>query len=243
METAQNFITKAPLQNNSMVKISSYFKRFTLAMLTFLVLASVSLVAKAQTLGTYSNTSIIAGKNTTVTPSAAPTGTTSAVAYTHSSFTGVLTVNPTTGVVTVTDAKQAGTYTITVKAFGTGTATQTFTLTVTDTECSQGTFTGSTSLSVGNNPQSVAIGDFNGDGKQDLAIANTGSHNVSIRLGDGNGGFSGSAIISVGVYPVFIVIGDFNGDGKQDFATADAGSNFVSIRLGMEVVDFQAVPI
>ena len=38
-------------------------------------------------------------------------------------------------------------------------------------------------VTVGTNPQSVAIGDFNGDGIQDFAAANDSSNNVSIRLG------------------------------------------------------------
>src|SRR5205823_614511 len=46
-----------------------------------------------------------------------------------------------------------------------------------------GGFSGSTEINVGANPSSVAIGDFNGDGKQDLAVANYSSHTVSIRLG------------------------------------------------------------
>ena len=61
-----------------------------------------------------------------------------------------------------------------------------------------GGFSGSTEVSVGSNPHSVAIGDFNGDGKQDLAVANANSDTVSIRLGDGLGGFSGSTEVSVG---------------------------------------------
>ena len=38
-------------------------------------------------------------------------------------------------------------------------------------------------------PTSVAVGDFNGDGKLDLAVANYGSSNVSILLGNGDGTF------------------------------------------------------
>jgi len=95
-----------------------------------------------------------------------------------------------------------------------------------------GGFSGSTEITGGSQPQSVAIGDFNGDGKQDLAIANLTSSNVSIRLGDGLGGFSGSTNIGVGTNPTFIAIGDFNNDGKQDFAAVNGASSNVSIRLG-----------
>ena len=87
-------------------------------------------------------------------------------------------------------------------------------------------------VSVGSGPMSVAIGDFNGDGKQDLAVANFRSGTVSIRLGDGLGGFSGSTEVSVGSIPESVAIGDFNGDGKQDLAVANADSDTVSIRLG-----------
>ena len=76
-------------------------------------------------------------------------------------------------------------------------------------------------VTVGTYPISVAIGDFNGDGKQDLATANVDSNNVSIRLGDGSGGFTSPAVpeVTVGNDPISVAIGDFNGDGIQDFAT------------------------
>src|SRR5262249_51955678 len=86
-------------------------------------------------------------------------------------------------------------------------------------------------------PHSVAIGDFNGDGKQDLAVANSSSTTVSIRLGDGLGGFTSATDVSVGFHPYLVAIGDFNGDGRQDLAVANADSNTtVSIRLGQCVV-------
>jgi hypothetical protein len=90
-----------------------------------------------------------------------------------------------------------------------------------------------TNVAVGSNPQSVAVGDFNGDGNQDIATANFNSSSVSIRLGDGQGGFSGVYVrLLSDQYPRSVAIGDFNGDGKQDIATANEGSNSVSIRLG-----------
>ena len=45
---------------------------------------------------------------------------------------------------------------------------------------------------------SVAIGDVNGDGKADLAVANYYSHNVSIILGNGNGTFALAVNYSLG---------------------------------------------
>jgi PKD repeat protein len=208
-------------------------RRWMLAMWMLLMGMANGLSAQAPILGTYANTVVVAGQNTMITPSAAPTNTSSMVAYTHTSFTGLLHVNPGTGVLTVTDAKQAGSYTVTIRAFGPGgSSTQTMTLTVTVPNCSQGLFSGTTNVAVGTNPYSVAIGDFNGDGKQDFAAANYGSANVSIRLGDGVGGFSGTTDIAVGTNPRFVAIGDFNGDGKQDFACANMGSGTVSIRLG-----------
>ncbi len=89
-------------------------------------------------------------------------------------------------------------------------------------------------VSVGTNPYSVAIGDFNGDGIQDFAAANGGTNNVSIRLGDGGGGFTSPAVpeVSVGTTPYSVASGDFNGDGMQDFATVNYSSANASIRLG-----------
>ncbi len=79
---------------------------------------------------------------------------------------------------------------------------------------------------------SVAVGDFNGDGKQDLAVANDSSSDVSILLGNGAGSFSAATNFAVGDDPNTVVVGDFNGDGKQDLALANYLSNNVSILLG-----------
>jgi hypothetical protein len=91
---------------------------------------------------------------------------------------------------------------------------------------------GSTNISVGDFPISVAVGDFNNDGKQDFAADNFNANTVSIRLGDGTGGFTGSTNISVGSSPYPVAIGDFNNDGKQDFVAPSGDLNTASVRLG-----------
>jgi hypothetical protein len=95
-----------------------------------------------------------------------------------------------------------------------------------------GGFSASTAVCPGDWPSSIAIGDFNRDGKQDLAVANQNS-SVSIRLGDGMGGFaSSSEIFFRGSVLDSVAIGDFNGDGRQDLAVVNYFSDTVSIRLG-----------
>ena len=85
---------------------------------------------------------------------------------------------------------------------------------------------------VGRAPYSGTTGDFNGDGKLDLATANGNSNNVSVLLGDGSGGFGTATNFSVGSNPYSVTTGDFNGDGKLDLATANRNSNNVSVLLG-----------
>src|SRR5438874_2288906 len=87
-------------------------------------------------LGNYPDTSVSLSGDTTVTPDATPTNTTSINVSTNTNFKGTFAASPTTGVVTVTDAHPAGAYTVTVTAFGPGgTTTKTFTLTVTVAPC------------------------------------------------------------------------------------------------------------
>jgi hypothetical protein len=78
----------------------------------------------------------------------------------------------------------------------------------------------------------MTVDDFNGDGRQDLAIANSPSNSVSVLLGNGNGTFQVARNFIVGDQPGSIVVADFNGDGRQDLATSNSGSNTISILLG-----------
>src|SRR5260221_14387804 len=75
-------------------------------------------------------------------------------------------------------------------------------------------FTLPVNYETGSTPQSVAVGDFNGDGKPDLAVANFDILGfVTIFLGNGNGTFAyGGAFGSTfGAY-ASVTVGDFNGD-------------------------------
>lgn len=74
----------------------------------------------------------------------------------------------------------------------------------------------------GDNPDSIAIGDFNEDGKPDLAVANFGTSNVSILLGDGAGVFGAPTNFQVASSPLFIAVADFNGDDHLDFVTVNS---------------------
>jgi hypothetical protein len=88
-----------------------------------------------------------------------------------------------------------------------------------------------TDVPVGTNPTSVAVGDFNG-GAPDLAVANEGSDNVSILLGNGFGQFTAGTPVSVGDAPSSIITGLFNNDAFTDLAVASIGNDNIAIRLG-----------
>ncbi len=77
---------------------------------------------------------------------------------------------------------------------------------------------------------SLVAGDFNGDGKLDLAVS-TGA-TLSILLGNGDGTFKMTTYPTTAQFVGTLVAGDFNGDGKLDLAFPDPFNKLVHLLLG-----------
>jgi hypothetical protein len=80
-------------------------------------------------------------------------------------------------------------------------------------------------------PRAIVVGDFTGDGNQDLAVTDS---SVSILPGDGAGGFGARITTDFGenTGPSAIASGDFNGDGKLDLAVSNEFTHNVSVLIG-----------
>ena len=93
--------------------------------------------------------------------------------------------------------------------------------------CPEPSFNPVTNFTVGMNPFDLVAGDFNGDSKTDLVVANLESGNVSYLTGNGSGGFGPATNIAVGDRPVSIASGDFNSDQKLDVVVIRETNNFI----------------
>jgi uncharacterized repeat protein (TIGR01451 family) len=86
--------------------------------------------------------------------------------------------------------------------------------------------------------------DFNGDGRDDLAVADTCNKKVDVLLSDGAGGFTPAGEFSAGPLPRGLALGDFNGDGRADLAVSSgdtsAADNQLAVLTGDGVGGFSA---
>lgn len=85
---------------------------------------------------------------------------------------------------------------------------------------------------VGPRPSALAVADWDGDGKPDLAITRSSANELCILRGDGTGGFTTSTRIAVSKTPSALLAADFNHDKKFDLAVLHKGSSDLLILLG-----------
>ena len=96
-----------------------------------------------------------------------------------------------------------------------------------------GGFHTQTASSIASGPLSAVIsGDFNGDGKTDIAVSEPNSNAITVLLGRGDGTFQPGAAYSVGNGPVSIMAADFKGSGVASLITINKAANTVSILQG-----------
>src|SRR5262249_13424661 len=95
-----------------------------------------------------------------------------------------------------------------------------------------GTFRAPARFAVGTAPRAVAEGDFNGDGRPDLAVSNFTSNDLSVLLGNGDGTFRDHVRYGV-VHPRGLLALDLDGDGRTDLVSTDSNTNGVTLFLGL----------
>ncbi len=94
-----------------------------------------------------------------------------------------------------------------------------------------GMFQQAVNYGAGDGPLSVLAVDLDGDGDNDLTVANLAYDNVSVLLNNGDGTFQQAVNYGTGDYPISVFAVDLDGDGNNDLATANLGSDNVSVLL------------
>ena len=87
-------------------------------------------------------------------------------------------------------------------------------------------------LIVGLTPISLQAGDWNNDGRKDIAVANRGTDSISIRLNNGNDNFTTAATLDTAGSPQQLMQGDWNRDNVTDLASISVGENLLQLWKG-----------
>jgi hypothetical protein len=94
-----------------------------------------------------------------------------------------------------------------------------------------GSFAPAGEVAVGTFPQRATLGDVDGDGDLDLAVANSGTSLVSVRLNNGAGTFGGGSEVSAGAAPEDVDLADLDGDGDLDLLIAMPDVHLAAVRF------------
>ncbi|MSO42566.1 MAG: VCBS repeat-containing protein, partial [Solirubrobacterales bacterium] len=87
-------------------------------------------------------------------------------------------------------------------------------------------------VGTGTGPYDVAAGDFNSDGRPDVAVTEITINKVAIMLAKKGGKLGAPTSYPVGAAPYGVTVGDVNGDGRPDVTTVNEGDETISLRLG-----------
>ncbi|MGH9367721.1 MAG: FG-GAP repeat domain-containing protein [Thermoanaerobaculia bacterium] len=97
-------------------------------------------------------------------------------------------------------------------------------------------------LGSGRRPSALAAGDFDRDGRKDLAVVSEGTDDLQVLLGDGRGGFRRGNATAAGANPAEICAGDFDRDGRVDLAVANHETSSVTVLRGDGRGGFRPAP-
>ena len=95
-------------------------------------------------------------------------------------------------------------------------------------------------FAAGDSPSGLVVGDFDGNGKDDLLTTDADADTISVLLGRGDGSFGLPESFAVGSNPVAAAVGDFDRNGKRDVVVANRDSANVSVLLGRGDGSFDA---
>jgi hypothetical protein len=106
---------------------------------------------------------------------------------------------------------------------------------------STASFTAKTDFTIAGTGRGISAADFNGDGKQDLAVANNSANSISIILNTTSPGastpsFTAKTDFATQLLPRNVAVADINGDGRPDMAAANFGNSSVSVFINTTVL-------
>ncbi len=188
-------------------------------------------------LGDYFNTTLVTNSQQHITPSAAPQFSPVISLFTTPHFDGNISIDAVTGMIYISNARHTGNYVVKVQS---GTIIKTFNISVTNPNCNQVIYSLEPYIQSNTSPYLNAIGDFNQDGFQDMAVTSNFQAEVAILLNNHLGTLVNHIKIPIASNMGDILVGDFNSDGIEDLLATCPANNSVAVLIGNGIGEFIA---